>query len=171
MKKQLLFVGACIFSSVLTFAQSTPVSQTVESKNVVLEELTGIYCGYCPDGHKIAQVIADANPGRIVLVNIHAGGFAVPSTGDVDLRTTDGTTIDNWMDPSGYPSGSVQRKVSGGEIPQNRGDWSGMVNTVLAQTSPVNVALDATIDATTRVVTVNVEMYYTSTQNQVQIII
>jgi len=165
MKKQLLFVGACIFSSVLTFAQSTPVSQTVESKNVVLEELTGIYCGYCPDGHKIAQGIADANPGRIVLVNIHAGGFAVPSTGDVDLRTTDGTTIDNWMDPSGYPSGSVQRKVSGGEIPQNRGDWSGMVNTVLAQTSPVNVALDATIDATTRVVTVNVEMYYTSTQN------
>ena len=165
MKKQLLFVGACLFSSVLSFAQSTPVSQNVELKNVVLEELTGIYCGFCPDGHKIAQEISDANPGRVVLVNIHAGGYAVPSTGDIDLRTTHGNTINSWMDPGGYPSGSVQRKVSGGEIPQSRGDWSGMASSILAENSPVNVALDATIDATTREVTVNVEMYYTENQS------
>jgi hypothetical protein len=165
MKKQLLFVSACIYTGLLSLAQSTPVSQSVEPKNAILEELTGIYCGFCPAGHKIAQEISDANPGRVVLVNIHAGGFAVPSSGDVDLRTTHGNTIDAWMDPDGYPSGSVQRKVSGGVLPQSRGDWSGMVNTVLAQTSPVNIALDASIDATTRVVTVNVEMYYTETQN------
>ena len=165
MKKQLLFVGACLFSSVLSFAQSTPVSQNVELKNVVLEELTGIYCGYCPAGHKIAQDISDDNPGRVVLVNIHAGGYAVPSTGDIDLRTTHGNTINSWMDPGGYPSGSVHRKVSGGEIPQSRGDWSGMASSILAENSPVNVALDATIDATTREVTVNVEMYYTENQN------
>ena len=165
MKKQLLFVGACLFSSVLSFAQSTPVSQNVELKNVVLEELTGIYCGYCPDGHKIAQEISDANPERVVLVNIHAGGYAVPSTGDIDLRTSHGNSIDAWMDPGGYPSGSVHRKVSGGVIPQSRGVWSGMASSILAENSPVNVALDATIDATTREVTVNVEMYYTENQN------
>jgi len=164
MKKQLLFVGACLFSSVLSFAQSTPVSQSVEQKNVVLEELTGISCVFCPDGHKIAQKIADDNPGRVVLVNIHAGGFAVPSTGDVDLRTTHGNTIDDWMNPSGYPSGSVQRKVSGGVLPQSRGSWESMANGILGENSPVNVALDATIDATTREVTVNVELYYTESQ-------
>lgn len=164
MKKQLLLIGSCLITSIISLAQNTPVSQSVEPKNAILEELTGIHCTYCPDGHKIAKEIADANPGRVVLVNIHAGGYAAPSTGEIDLRTTDGNTINSWMAPSGYPAGSVQRKAVNGVMPVSRGSWSGMVNTVLQQTSPVNIAMDATIDASTNVVTVTVEMYYTSAQ-------
>ena len=164
MKKQLLLLGTCLATSILSFAQNTPVSQSVEPKNAILEELTGIHCTYCPDGHKIAKGIADANPGRVVLVNIHAGSYAAPSTGEIDLRTTDGNTINSWMAPSGYPAGSVQRKAVNGVMPVSRGSWSGMVNTVLQQTSPVNIAMDATIDATTNELTVTVEMYYTDIQ-------
>jgi len=166
MKKQLLLMSACILTSFLSLSQSTPVSQNVESKNVILEEFTGIYCGFCPDGHKIAEKISSDNPGRVVLVNIHAGGYATPSTGDVDLRTSDGNSIDSWMDVGGYPAGSVQRKYANSELAQNRGLWTNMANSILLETSPVNVALDATIDATTRIVTVNVEMFYTASQSE-----
>jgi hypothetical protein len=64
---------------------------------VVLEELTGINCQYCPDGHLRAKQIADANPGRVVLVNIHAGGYATPGAGQPDLRTTAGTALDAFL--------------------------------------------------------------------------
>jgi len=165
MKKQLLLLGSCILTSIFSFSQNTPVSQSVEQKNAILEELTGIHCTFCPDGHKIAKEISDANPGRVVVVNIHAGGYATPSSGEVDLRTTDGTALNSWMAPSGYPSGAVQRRAVSGSMPVSRGSWSSMVNTVLTESSPVNIALDATIDATNNTVTVTVEIFYTATQN------
>ena len=48
-------------------------SSTAESKNVILEEYTGIYCGYCPDGHKRAQEYHDAHPDDVFIIAIHEG--------------------------------------------------------------------------------------------------
>lgn len=165
MKKSLLLLGNVVAAG-LSFAQQTPVSQTPLNKNVVLEELTGINCQYCPDGHKRAKQLADANPGRVVLVNVHAGGYATPGAGQPDLRTTDGTALDNFFDPEGYPAGALQRTPSGTEtfLATGRGNWAGMANTVLGQASPVNVAMDAQIDAVTRQLTLHVEIFYTTPQ-------
>ncbi len=57
----------------------TFVSTTPENKNVILEEFTGIYCTYCPDGHLIAQNLHDANPNDVFLINIHTGGYSNPN--------------------------------------------------------------------------------------------
>ncbi|MEN9978694.1 MAG: hypothetical protein RLZZ569_1319, partial [Bacteroidota bacterium] len=89
MKKIVLFVSSCL-SLLVVNAQNTPVSQTPLNKNVVLEELTGINCTWCPDGHLRAQQIKDANPGRVILVNVHAGSFAPSSP---NLKTTDGDLL------------------------------------------------------------------------------
>ena len=161
MKKKILLIGT-VLASTFSFSQSTLVSTTPANKNVILEEFTGIHCGYCPDGHEIANSLATTHPDRVVLVNIHAGGYATPASGEPDLRTPVGNALNTWMSPAGYPAGSVQRRYTAGEYAVSRGDWSGIVNTVLAEPSPVNVALDASIDMTTRVVTVHAEVYYTS---------
>jgi hypothetical protein len=166
MKQTLLLMGGVFASSLTMFAQQTPVSQTPLNRNAVLEELTGIHCGYCPDGHKRANDIATANPGRVVLVNIHAGGYATPSGSDPDLRTTDGTALDGFFDPEGYPAGTVQRKPFGTEafLATSRANWQTQVTSTLAEASPANIAMDATIDATTRQLTLHVEIYYTTPQ-------
>ena len=166
MKQSLLLMGGVFASSLTMFAQQTPVSQTPLNRNAVLEELTGIHCGYCPDGHKRANDIATANPGRVVLVNIHAGGYATPGAGEPDLRTTDGTALDGFFNPEGYPAGTVQRKPFGAEtfLATSRANWQGQVNSTLAEASPANVAMDATIDASTRQLTLHVEIYYTTPQ-------
>ncbi|WP_430405161.1 Omp28-related outer membrane protein [Fluviicola sp.] len=166
MKQSLLLMGGVFASSLTMFAQQTPVSQTPLNKNAVLEELTGIHCGYCPDGHKRANDIATANPGRVVLVNVHAGGYATPGAGEPDLRTTDGTALDGFFNPEGYPAGTVQRKPFGAEtfLATSRANWQTQVNSTLAEASPANVAMDATIDATTRQLTLHVEIYYTTPQ-------
>jgi hypothetical protein len=166
MKRTLLILGNVVLGAGFSFAQQTPVSQTPQNKNVVLEELTGINCQYCPDGHKRAKQIADANPGRVVLVNVHAGGYATPGSGQPDLRTTDGTALDAFLAPEGYPAGAVQRTAFGTEafLATGRGNWSSQVSTGLAQASPVNIAMNATIDAATRELTLTVEMFYTTPQ-------
>jgi hypothetical protein len=161
MKKSILFLGGFITCSITSFAQQTPVSQTPQNKNAILEELTGINCQYCPDGHRIANNLANANPGRVVLVNVHAGGYAAPGTGQPNLRTTDGTALDGFFDPDGYPAGTVQRTRFGSEsvLATGRGNWGSQINSTLSQASPVNIAMNASINAATRELTLNVEIY------------
>lgn len=152
---------------VAAFAQ-TFVSTTAENRNVVLEEFTGINCQYCPDGHKIANQIKAGNPSNVVLVNVHVGGYATPSAGQIDLRTNFGTALDNQAAVEGYPAGTVNRHVFPGlatGTAMGRGDWNNAANQTLNMASPVNVAARATIDLTTRVLTVVVEAYYTGTSS------
>ena len=48
LKKFLFFFAASLIS--LSSYSQTFVSTTAENKNVILEEFTGISCGFCPDG-------------------------------------------------------------------------------------------------------------------------
>jgi len=81
------------FFTLTVFAQ-TIVSTDPENKKVVLEEFTGIHCGYCPDGHAIAQNIQNNNPGDVFIINIHQGGFANPGAiVEPDFRTPFGNAL------------------------------------------------------------------------------
>lgn len=167
MFKKLPLILLFTFFAFATYGQ-TIVSTTPENKNVVLEEFTGIYCVYCPDGHAIAKSIQDANPGRVSLINIHTGGYANPTGSDPDFRTPFGSAIAGQSGLTGYPSGTVNRHVfpgkgmSGGSTAMGRGNWAAAANEILSTPSNVNVGIEATIDIPTRVVTVHVEAYYTS---------
>jgi len=147
----------------LNYAQKW-VSTSPQKKIVVLEEFTGIHCGYCPDGHKKGNDLAVANPGKVILINIHSGSFAVPQAGEPDFRITEGETIDDAAGVTGYPSGSVNRSTS--PWGQSRSNWANLASTILSQNSPVNVAVKASIDHITRKLTVEVEGYYTANSPQ-----
>ncbi len=164
MKKNLFSTLAFVSVAGSMFAQ-LPVSTAPQNKKAVLEEFTGIYCGYCPDGHQIANAIHAADPSNVILINIHSGGYAVVAPGEPDLRTTEGTAIDGMtgMGITGYPAGDMNRKVwSGSVMSGGRGSWTGWANTVKTQTAYCNVALQGTLDVNTRVLTVQAEVYYTS---------
>jgi Secretion system C-terminal sorting domain/Outer membrane protein Omp28 len=150
------------------------VNQSPANKVVVLEEFTGIHCGYCPQGHVIAQGILDANSGNVVLINIHAGGYAVPSAGEPDFRTPFGTAIAGQSGLYGYPAGTVNRHYFGhsqtgsaaGSTALSRTQWTADANTILAQSSYVNVAIQASVDSITRIATIHVQAYYTGASSQ-----
>ena len=165
MKRNLLFILCLIMYSVIT--AQTFVSTTAENKNVVLEEFTGIHCGFCPDGHVVAQGIYNQNPGDVVLMNIHTGSYATPAAGEPDFRTPFGDMIDNQAGVSGYPAGTVNRHQftmsQGGGTAMSRGDWSSASLQILSQPSYINVAAQSTLDISSRVLTVVVEAYYTGT--------
>ena len=165
MKKNLLIVLLTIFC-VFTINAQTFVSTQPENKNVILEEFTGISCVYCPDGHRIAQDLHNANPNDVFLINIHTGGYANPQGPGTDFRVDPiGSNIASQSGVSGYPSGTVNRHVfSGGITAMSRGDWAGAANQIMNMASPVNVGIQANVDMATNVLTVDVEVYYTGAQ-------
>src|SRR5690606_11327986 len=71
----------------------TIVSTEPQNKKAILEEFTGVNCQYCPDGHAIAEQILNNNPGNAFAINIHSGGYAIPSGSQPDFRT-------QWEQPS-----------------------------------------------------------------------
>ncbi len=167
MKKTLLTPVLLALTSLPALAQ-LPVSTTAQNRKVVLEEFTGIHCVYCPDGHKRANDLKAAKPaGSVMLVNIHTGGFATPSASEPDFRTNEGNAIAAipGMAITGYPTGSINRHLFTGQtgFALNRGQWSAYADSILATPSYVNVALQGTLDVTNRMLTVNVEAYYTGT--------
>ena len=159
MKKILSLVVIALLTSFTLSAQGDQfVSTTPTHKNVLLEEYTGINCGYCPDGHRIANQIAAAHPGEVFIINVHAGSYAANT-----YTTQFGNALANQTGLTGYPSGTINRHVfSGNKTALNRGDWNSSANTILGQTSPVNIAAQGTLDWSTRELSLTVQLYYTA---------
>ena len=164
--KKFTLIAAIMFGFAINIFAQTIVGTDPENKNVVLEEFTGIYCGYCPQGHAIAQSIYDAHPDDVVLIAIHTGSYANPSGGDPDYRTPWGSAIAGQAGITGYPSGTVNRHLfpgweQGTGTAMSRGHWVGASNQILGEESYLNVACEATIIPATRQLSVLVEVYYT----------
>jgi hypothetical protein len=156
-----------VLSAAVANAQ-LPVSHTAGKKNALIEEFTGIHCQYCPDGHKRSDQSTSANPTHVFSVNVHSGSYATPGSGEIDMRTADGTAI--LAIPSekvaGFPAGDVNRATcttpqTAGGIAMNRDTWAAAVSTILSQNAYVNIAGSATLNTSTRLLTINIEAYYT----------
>jgi hypothetical protein len=168
MKKKVTLAMLFSFVGICAFAQ-TIVSTSPENRKVILEEFTGVNCVNCPQGHAIAQNIQNNNQGDVFLINIHSGGYAVPNGSQPDFRTQWGQAIANQSGLLGYPAGTINRQNFPGQEQGNngttalsRGQWAGASNTVLGQASYVNTAVTAVVDVQTRIMTLDVEAFYTN---------
>lgn len=159
---------ALVLMAAPVFAQ-TPVSTLPQYRNAVLEEFGGIHCVYCPEGHQISEAVRAANPGRVVLLNYQAGPYAQPGPGEPDLRSPYGNEIKAQSGLAGYPAATVNRQVfpgweqgAPGTTAISRNIWANATAQVLQQSSPVNLAAQATLNVATRELSLLVEYYYTA---------
>jgi hypothetical protein len=161
MKKLLLFLSiAGMFVTALN--AQTFVSTHPSNRNAIIEEYTGIYCVYCPDGHRrVNELMADSN--RVWAINIHQGNYAAPAPAHPDFRTPWGNALAAQTGLTGYPAATVNRQVfeDAKTSSSDRGKWGPWATQIMGNSSPVNIAAQATIDFNTRILTVNVEVYYT----------
>ena len=154
--------GFLLFSSYTAEAQR-PVSTAIQKRKVLLEQYTGIHCPTCPNGHRIADSLKAVKPANsLFLVNIHHGALASPNVLEPDFRTADGNTIAAFSgtNVTTYPSGSINRHRFGGNsgFAVSPAQWSAYIDSVQAENSPYNIALDATLDVVTRKLNVKVQV-------------
>lgn len=110
-----------------------PVGEVPASftQKVVLEENTGEWCGWCPEGAKIMDDEIAANPNAVIGVAIHDG--------DPMEVAAYNSWHKSFTNVGGFPNGNVSRRDASG-----RGTWSGFINSDLALTPTCGLAMVTT---------------------------
>ena len=158
--KIILLLITTVFFWVNVFSQ-TIVSTTPENKNAIIEEFTGIACGFCPYGHlEVAQFIA-AHPGDGFSIAFHQGYYAIPDPGQPNYMTTYGDGLGGYFTVSGWPNALINRHDFGAGLLYPLNEWQQYASQVLTEGAYVNIACEAEVDVQTRELTVHVEAYYT----------
>ena len=146
-------------------AQTYKVGTDVQLKNVLLEEFTGMRCGYCPEGHKIAYRMKEKWGERVSVVAIHCGYFALAGRYEPDFMVADGEILGDFLGGtySSFPSGAINRRdwQNNGSYPMGRFFWEDYSKEVMNETAPVNLWAKAEIDAKTQNMQIRVEGYFT----------
>lgn len=145
--KSILLVSASVLMAGTSFAQ-THVS-TGTQKYTLLEEGTGTWCGYCPDGaQRIEETIEPSFP-KAICVSFHNG----------DPMELSGDPFNNAF-ITGFPGATVDRLVwtHGSTTSQNvnRGYWSTDVGVQDATTAKFQIDLLGLYDSATRKITLKV---------------
>ncbi len=135
----LLFITAAMITSSLS-AQAP--------KRVIVEDLTGTWCGYCPRGKTVLEDCMTTYPGTIGM-EVHNGDT---------YKTAYSLAIDAGLTPSGYPNGSIDRFAFGGATPCfGTTAWKSKVATRLNTSTPVAVGITSTYNSSTRALSVTVK--------------
>lgn len=154
---------------------SVPLDTSLNSqtKNVLLEDFTGVRCVNCPDGHLIAASILDAYaPGRVVVVGIHSGDLYTDpyAYGTHDFRTTEGDDIEAMVGPLQFkPCGDINRKLFTGQTERllSRTVWAGKVAAEIPDDVPkVQMKFEHTYDNATRKLTLGIILQYAEALNK-----
>ncbi len=165
--KKVILNAVFLLITTVTVSQ-LPVSQLPMKRKAVIEEFTGINCGACPNAHLSADQVKASKPaGDVIVVSIHQGPYSTPYPNQPDYRTPEGNIIATQtpsLTISGYPDATVNRRTQTWGVPIKNASYNiygYFSDQVLSEASPVNVALQGTVDINTRVLTIQSEVYYT----------
>lgn len=152
---------AILFATLVGGVQALEVTTEPTYKSSVIEEYTGIHCGNCPDGHRMASELAHSMPGDVFIVAIHAGGYAEPAGHEPNYITAEGKALHDHYGINSYPCGITSRRDTGKGLVIGRSEWGPSSKIIVKEISPVNLAAACTFDESTRELAVETEGYFT----------
>ena len=158
---------AVILDEAETLSDTTYVTSTIpiaQDKVVLIEELTGVRCPNCPDGHQEVETILANNPGRVLAVAVHTPFLGQPFPGEPSLITQSGIDMESIFGGyDGKPASLIDRINYPGEqyrflgLPQ----WVIRVNERMMETSPVNIDVSSTLSSNGNSGVISASMIYT----------
>ena len=150
---------ACLFR--VNAQEPQFVSKEQQKRNVLIEEMTGRECVYCPGGQSAVNQVVAKDPERIFTVNVHCLGF-MSSTAAPNLNTDYGKPYFQAFTDGSIPAAVVNRMENGGKLVKiHPSQCASYVDTQLAEDAEVNVAGQVIVNPITRLATITVEAYYT----------
>jgi thiol-disulfide isomerase/thioredoxin len=153
---KILIFGLLVFAGCEDEPDDFQVSKVPSTftKKVLMEEFTGTWCGYCPDGAHIVESIINDNNGKVVGVSLH-------DRDDMEVAHTN--ILENTYQNTGYPSGMVDRFSVNGSTCLNRGYWESVANAQLSATAVCGLAIISEVNGQNA--TVEVHAGFNSTLN------
>jgi len=123
-------------------------------KRILLEDYTGHKCPNCPAAATIAHSQEAYYHGKLIVLAVHAGYYALPGTGEfaADFRTAAGETWNTDFQVSAYPSGMINRMEFNGHKVLGSAEWVTDIAGIINQTSDLNMLIINTYDTSSRMV-------------------
>jgi hypothetical protein len=120
-------------------------AQEATVKKVLMEDFTGLKCGWCPEGTMILEALKTQHPANVVEVAMHGGGFEPTNS---KLRTPEHAQLFSALQASAFPAGAIDRKLYDQRSDKNyypgismgRGDWADAFAAQMPQTAIVSVS-------------------------------
>ncbi|MGC6433271.1 MAG: choice-of-anchor J domain-containing protein, partial [Crocinitomicaceae bacterium] len=121
----------------------------ISEKAVLVEEYSGAWCGWCPDGARLLEDLM-TNNSNVVGVTVHSGD-------DMEIADAAGILTENYV--AGFPSGSIDRVLFEGEesVATGRYDWDSLSTLRASELTPVSVSGNVEYDADSREVSIKVD--------------
>lgn len=172
MKKIIIFITAILSYS----CTEIPVDQRFEegivevnytNKNVLLMEMTAIYCPNCPPASKEADRIIKLHQGKVIGMNVHASQLALPKDLSKDPILFSSETFAIW-EKAGMPelpSGLINYFATGSELTNTPISWANDVIDELEKPAPMNINLISNMNDVDSSFTLGVEIEYLENQN------
>ena len=144
-----------LYSLLMLSATATVSNAQTTVKKVVLEDFTGTWCGWCPEGTVVIEGLLAANPTSFIPIASHNGDA---------LQVPEGAAIDAALDVTAYPNGAVDRfKFTGTtKIPMSRGSWSSSFNTRKNMTAIVSVSFENAVKTSADTYSADVKVKFSS---------
>ena len=128
-----------------TITHRFSVLSSIPVKKVVLQDFTGAWCQFCPDGTVVMNNLLNTNP-NVIGVATHEGD---------SMEIPDGVTMMNEVGISAFPAGGVDLVKFEDQfgVAMPRGAWEAKVNERASQIVPVSVSVSYNeYDAATRTI-------------------
>ena len=123
------------------------VGAGAQIQRVLLEQHTGTWCGWCPDGTVVVEEILDLYGDQVIGVKVHNGdAMVIPEQ----------AVIANALGLTGFPTASINRKRFGDSVFLGRGTWRASCEALMQQRASAEVDCFYTLDKGARVVTIQV---------------
>jgi hypothetical protein len=150
----ILFSASCKKKEDDDAAVPTPATQEIGpvpatfTQKVLIEEFTGTWCGWCPDGALRMESIISSNGGKAIGVSIHDSDPM-----EIALNSYMNTTFN----VSGWPSAMVNRIPRPGDpkAPMNRSYWASRTTTLLTNVAKCGLAMTSSAGTDSISVTVH----------------
>jgi len=131
--KSILLLSSAMLIYASSFGQLHVTTGT--KKYVLLEEGTGTWCGYCPDGAEDIERVIEPNYPRAIIASFHNGDGLALSPDDFNTQFI-----------SGWPGSTIDRNLFSGVVTQNR-PWDSYVATDTGLTAKFEVDMKCTFDS------------------------
>lgn len=175
----LLLLAACkeqgppIDFTIPTFAISSTtsaISQSSQTKKVLIEDFTGVRCVNCPVGHDVAHQIEVNNPQNAISVSTHSGDFFnLPYPNEQDLNSAEGNNIDAYVGGiNSWPSGCINRKLFTGEsqIILRETKWSNYFNQEKVEIAKMNMEIESQNLGADSAFLAKIKIHYTQAETE-----
>lgn len=119
-------------------------------KKVLLEDYTGHKCVNCPEAAITARSLEELYEGKLIVMAVHAGFYALPGSGEytLDLRTQAGEDWNNEFKLVSYPSGMINRKDFGGSRILGPDKWGNSISEIIDTPPDAQMMFQNSYDST-----------------------